>query len=169
MLVSVCEGVSRGPAGPWHKQPPLGPRHARLPTPSCLPPPADDAHHVTDLSGDSGAIGRLVIAGTKEAPEMQIDLKGAALPCPTAFLPSPFPCAAAAAKNLQGRGASNRRGGGAAAGWAAKAAPGSRRGPQGRHTRLDRRAVLAALCRCAIQCHHRALPCVHSRDQHGAD
>ena len=50
------------------------------PTARCLPLPAplpaDDTHGVTDLSGDSGAIGRLTMGGTKEDPQMQIDLKG---------------------------------------------------------------------------------------------
>lgn len=35
---------------------------------------------MTDLSGDSGAIGRLLMAGTKEEPRMQVDLKGGQLP-----------------------------------------------------------------------------------------
>lgn len=48
---------------------------------------ADDEHGVTDLSGDSGAIGRLMMAGTKEEPQMQVDLKGVLynatiVPCP---------------------------------------------------------------------------------------
>ncbi len=33
---------------------------------------------MTDLSGDSGAIGRLIMGGTKDEPQMQVDLKGAA-------------------------------------------------------------------------------------------
>lgn len=50
----------------------------------------DDAHHVTDLSGDSGAIGRMVIAGSKDEPQMQIDLKGVlyhatVVPCPVSI------------------------------------------------------------------------------------
>ena len=35
-----------------------------------------DVHGVTDLSGDSGAIGRLMVGGSKEDPQLQIDLKG---------------------------------------------------------------------------------------------
>ena len=31
---------------------------------------------MTDLSGDSGAIGRLMVGGSKEDPQLQIDLKG---------------------------------------------------------------------------------------------
>ena len=31
---------------------------------------------MTDLSGDSGAIGRLIMGGTKDEPQMQVDLKG---------------------------------------------------------------------------------------------
>lgn len=52
--------------------PSMLPRHARHPAPSS----SDDTHGSTDLSGDSGSIGRLVIGGTKAEPTMQIDLKG---------------------------------------------------------------------------------------------
>ena len=35
-----------------------------------------EAHGVTDLSGDSGAIGRLLMTGPASEPQMQLDLKG---------------------------------------------------------------------------------------------
>lgn len=47
-----------------------------LPPARTYPAPADDPHGVTDLSCDSGAIGRLIMAGSKEEPRMQVDLKG---------------------------------------------------------------------------------------------
>ncbi|PSC69861.1 DNA-binding BIN4-like isoform B [Micractinium conductrix] len=48
---------------------------------------SDDVHGVTDLSGDSGAIGRLMIGGSKEEPQLQLDVKGVlynatVVPCP---------------------------------------------------------------------------------------
>eukprot|EP00887_Chlorella_sp_A99_P004893 scaffold4.g4893.t1 len=46
-----------------------------------------DAHGATDLSGDSGAIGRLLVRGPAAEPELQLDLKGVlytatVVPCP---------------------------------------------------------------------------------------
>jgi hypothetical protein len=71
-------GASPGAVPPCRRLHPLPPL-SLCPAPG---PPADDVHGVTDLSGDSGAIGRLIIAGSKQEPQMQVDLKGA-LPPPT--------------------------------------------------------------------------------------